>query len=167
MMNGKICLDKRLGYLMLFAVPVLLMVVISAVINRNQITENSKASEIKPTVVAQATPAPTSMPTRGTCLIPRPGKTAGTIDLFMADYDGYKDDRLIKVYATEGRYFTLMTMDVSPVEPGQNPVAAINSNLLTGGTSYSFIALQGDDTNISMTGRWGQLSKNCTPFMVK
>lgn len=44
-MNRTFCIDKRIGYLALFAVPLMALTIFSLMVNSQKVTQNSRASE--------------------------------------------------------------------------------------------------------------------------
>lgn len=63
-MNGTFCIDKRIGYLALFAVPLMVLTVFSLMINSQKVTQNSRAETpavIPYVTILSPTPAPSSI----------------------------------------------------------------------------------------------------------
>lgn len=66
-MNGTFCIDKRIGYLTLFAVPLMVLTVLSLIINSQKVTQNSRAETPAATSFVTAL-SPTLVPSSSTCL---------------------------------------------------------------------------------------------------
>lgn len=67
-MNGMFCIDKRIGYLALFAVPLIMLTIFSFIVNSQKVTQNSRAFE---PVVVSLTPkvTPTTIPMSYVCFV--------------------------------------------------------------------------------------------------
>lgn len=60
-MNGTFCIDKRIGYLALFAVPLMILTIFSLIVNSQKVSQNSRAEErivtsLSPTVIPPIIP---------------------------------------------------------------------------------------------------------------
>ena len=87
-MDNKICIDKRIWYLILFVVPLFFVILsFSLFVNSQRIYQNSKASEYStPQIKVKQTslnPSPITVKTLAICLKAIENKTAQAIDLYL------------------------------------------------------------------------------------
>lgn len=62
-MNGTFCIDKRIGYLALFAVPLMVLTTFSLMVSSQKVTQNSRASGPASTSFLTIEPTPVLIPT--------------------------------------------------------------------------------------------------------
>lgn len=55
-MNGTFCIDKRIGYLALFAVPLMILTIFSLMVNSQKVSQSSRAEGIAPTSFIKINP---------------------------------------------------------------------------------------------------------------
>lgn len=148
-MNQKFCFDKRILYLALLVLPLLLLVAFSNIASSRKITKNSTAYEV-PT----ASPAPSLKPTpkysgpavRAICLDFKKGATDKTMELyFLKEVEPVSKN--LDIYAVYSEGYTKLTE--LPLKP---PFADSSKPILTfdryekleAGIAYTFIGFQGE-----------------------
>ena len=64
-MQGTFCIDKRIGYLALFAVPLMVLTIFSLMVNSQKVSQSSRAEGLAPTSFIKI--SPTTTLTSNTC----------------------------------------------------------------------------------------------------
>lgn len=105
-MNGTFCIDKRIGYLALFAVPLVILTVFSLIINSQKVTQYSRAE----------TPAVTPYVT---VLSPTPTPSNTCLTIAGSEWsipDSVNNDQPLKVYGLNENgvlYLALLNLNVT------------------------------------------------------
>ncbi len=165
-MNEKFCLDKRIALLLLFSVPAILMIFLSIALNSAPVQPNSKASEPMVNPAVKAGLKPTSMPIRGNCLMPMPIEASNTIDFYLREYSDFSEKRPLKVYSYDGNEFLFISQAPLPENPSLQPLLTIEESTLKSGTTYQFVALQGDNIDTRVDKSWLNFGTSCDFYEV-
>ena len=156
-MNNKICIDKRVGYLLIFTVPILMVLGISIFVNSQNVSQNSRAADIQPTgIINTASPVEDKV----VCLNPQLGVT-GIINLFIPTGEGFQQGKPLPIYVLEGDTLTLLTLSEIPADISQKPIATVQTKLFTNKSAYRFLLVQGDS---SQKAQWTATAKDCQPY---
>lgn len=136
-MNGTFCIDKRIGYLALFAVPLMVLTVFSLMVNSQKVSQNSRASEpvtesLAPTVI------PSVIPMSYVCF--RKKNTGGV----MISKGKINTDLVMSIYDNKMNLLTIL--DRLPI----SLPASLRED--------SYIGVQGKNTDLAnIIGQCGQL----------
>ncbi|MEK7079173.1 MAG: hypothetical protein AAB929_03820 [Patescibacteria group bacterium] len=139
-MNGTFCIDKRIGYLALFAVPLMVLTIFSLMINSQKVTQNSRAEGPVPTsiILIEPTSVPVTIPMSYVCFTKK--NTGGAI----ISKGAIKEKLVMSVYDSKMNLLTIL--DSLPI--------SIPVNL----REDSYIGIQGQNTGLAnVMSQCGQL----------
>lgn len=126
-MNGTFCIDKRIGYLALFAVPLMVLTVFSLVINSQKVSQSSRAEErnvasLSPTVI------PSIIPANEVCFKKKNGGG------FVVSNNEVKTNLVTSIYDSQKNLRTILSKGTL--------------NLPTNLTEAFYVGIQGDNTDL-------------------
>lgn len=129
-MNGTFCIDKRIGYLALFAVPLMILTIFSLMVNSQKITQNSRAETpvaIPVVTILSPTPAPSS-----TCL--------SIVEGELSIPESVNNNQPLQIYGLkENRVVYLALLDLSATRK-YTPTKGYEAYLAVQGTKYPISA---------------------------
>jgi len=159
-MDNKICIDKRIWYLILFVVPLFFVILsFSLFVNSQRIYQNSIASEYStPQIKVKQTslnPSPITVKTLAICLKAIENKTAQAIDLYLIPSSSPYREQPMKIYANSS-YMALISPPISLNT--KLPFYSLKRELFSKEEAYIFFAIQGQgETNTQKK----ETLKNC------
>ncbi len=151
-MDAKICIDKRIWYLLLFSVPLILLAFFSAVINSTPLYQGSRAAGLAPTSIIKPTmsPTPSANIIRTTCLLAaikdRSGKNM--VELSLKNAEQINKTNNLKIYSYSKQEDGSKVMYLSLQQPPLNTLILTRPESDFAKGIYSFIGFQGNIPNI-------------------